>query len=62
MRGPIAQCSTLLALLSQRDRPVAIDLSDLSDELIESIDLIRIFKNVSLRYVAGSHSLVLHIE
>ena len=41
---------------------VAIDLSDLSDEQIEPIDLIRIRKNVSLRYVARSHSLVLHIE
>jgi hypothetical protein len=50
------------SLLAQHDRPVAIDLSDLSDHQIESIDIVKIRKNVSLRYVARSRSLVLHIE
>jgi hypothetical protein len=50
------------SLLSQHERPAAIDLSDLSDHQIESIDIIRIRKNISLRYVAKSRSLVLHIE
>jgi hypothetical protein len=50
------------ALLSERGRAVAIDLSDVPDAQIENIDLIRIRKNVSLRYVAGSRALVLHVE
>ncbi len=48
------------ALLSTRDRPVAIDLSDIPDERIGQIDLIRIRKDVSLRYDPVTRQLVLH--
>ena len=50
------------SLLSERGRPVAIDLSDIPDDAIEGIDLIRIRQNVTLRYVAASRALVLHIQ
>jgi hypothetical protein len=50
------------SLLAEHDRPIAIDLSGFSDDEIESIDLIRIRKNVALRYVIKDHSLVVHVE
>ena len=50
------------ALLATSGRPVAIDLSDIPDEKIGEIDLIRIRKNVSLRYDPGSRTLVLHVD
>ena len=43
-------------------RPVAIDLSDLTDSEIGQIDLIRIRKDVALRYDPATRSLVLHVE
>ena len=42
-------------------RAAAIDLSDLSDEQVAQIDLIRIRKDVSLRYDPGTKSLVLYV-
>jgi hypothetical protein len=50
------------SLLATHGRPVAIDLSDLSDAEIGAIDLIRIRKNVSLRYDPATQQLVLHID
>lgn len=49
------------SLVAAADRPVAIDLSDLPDDLIGQIDLIRIRKDVALRYDPASKSLVLHL-
>ena len=48
------------ALMSARERPVAIDLSDIPDDRIGQIDLIRIRKGVSLRYDPATRQLVLH--
>ncbi len=42
-------------------RAAAIDLSDLSDEQVAEIDLIRIRKDVSLRYDPATKSLVLYV-
>ena len=50
------------ALRMPSGRPAAIDLSDIPDEQIGQIDLIRIRKDVSLRYDPASRSLVLHVE
>jgi len=50
------------SLLASRGRPAAIDLSDLSDAQIGAIDLIRIRKDVSLRYDPVTKQLVLHID
>ena len=50
------------ALLAVATRPAAIDLSDIPDERIGQIDLIRIRKDVSLRYDPASRTLVLHID
>jgi hypothetical protein len=49
------------SLAATADRPVAIDLSDLPDDVIGNIDLIRIRKDVALRYDPVTRSLVLHV-
>jgi hypothetical protein len=43
-------------------RAAVIDLSDLPDEQIGEVDLIRIRKDVALRYDPASRQLVLHLE
>lgn len=43
-------------------RPAVIDLSDLPDELIGQVDLIRIRKDVSLRFDPLTRQLVLYID
>ena len=43
-------------------RPAVIDLSELPDEQIGAVDLIRIRKDVALRYDPATRSLVLHVE
>jgi len=48
------------SLVRSGDRPVAIDLSDIPDDKIGEIDLIRIRKDVSLRYDPALRRLVLH--
>jgi len=49
------------ALAMPDGRPAAIDLSDVPDDEIGKIDLIRIRKDVSLRYDPGTRQLVLHV-
>jgi hypothetical protein len=49
------------SLVAAGARPAAIDLSDLSDEQIGQVDLIRIRKDVALRYDPATKSLVLHV-
>ena len=49
------------ALLMAAGRPAAIDLSDVPDDQIGQIDLIRIRKDVSLRYDPASRRLVLYV-
>ena len=49
------------SLARQGGRPAAIDLSDLPDEAIGEIDLIRIRKDVALRYDPATRQLVLHV-
>ena len=49
-----------VSLRAVNDRPAAIDLSDIPDSEIGSIDLIRIRKDVSLRYDPATRELVLH--
>jgi hypothetical protein len=49
-----------VSLKAAAGRPAAIDLSDIPDEEIGNIDLIRIRKNVSLRYDPASGQLILH--
>jgi hypothetical protein len=49
------------ALAMPGGRPAAIDLSDVPDDEIGQIDLIRIRKDVSLRYDPGTRRLVLHV-
>jgi hypothetical protein len=49
------------SLLRPGGRPAAIDLSELPDEAIGEIDLIRIRKDVSLRYDQATRQLVLHV-
>jgi hypothetical protein len=51
-----------VSLLSVNERPVAIDLSDIPDEDIGQIDLIRIRKNVALRFDPVTRTLVLHVD
>jgi hypothetical protein len=51
-----------VSLMAQQGRPAAIDLSDLDDAAIAEVDLIRIRKNVSLRYDPARRELVLHID
>jgi hypothetical protein len=51
-----------VSLRAAGGRPAAIDLSDIPDDQIGSIDLIRIRKNVTLRYDPASGQLVLHRE
>jgi hypothetical protein len=50
------------SLRATTGRPVAIDLSDLPDSEIGQIDLIRIRKDVALRYDPATRSLVLHVD
>ena len=50
------------SLLAVGKRPAAIDLSDLPDDVIGTIDLIRIRKDVALRYDPATRQLVLHVE
>jgi hypothetical protein len=50
------------ALAQAGGRPAAIDLSDIPDDRIGQVDLIRIRKGVSLRYDPASRSLVLYVE
>ncbi len=49
------------ALAMPAGRAVAIDLSDIPDDRIGTIDLIRIRKDVSLRYDPATRQLVLHV-
>ena len=49
------------ALAMPAGRPAAIDLSDIPDATIGEIDLIRIRKDVSLRYDPATRQLVLHV-
>jgi hypothetical protein len=49
------------SLVQPGGRPAAIDLSDLPDEVIAGIDLIRIRKDVALRYDPATRQLVLHV-
>jgi len=49
------------SLVMRSGRPAAIDLSDLPDDQIGQIDLIRIRKDVSLRYDPATKQLVLHV-
>ena len=49
------------SIASTTGRPVAIDLSDLPDDVIANVDLIRIRKDVALRYDPATRSLVLHV-
>ena len=49
-----------ISLRATNARPVAIDLSDIPDDQIGIIDLIRIRKDVSLRYDPVKRELVLH--
>jgi hypothetical protein len=49
------------ALAMAAGRPAAIDLSDVPDDQIGQIDLIRIRKDVSLRYDPASRQLVLYV-
>ena len=49
------------ALTMPNGRPAAIDLSDLPDDQIGQIDLIRIRKDVALRYDPATRQLVLHV-
>jgi hypothetical protein len=49
------------ALHMEAGRPAALDLSDIPDDRIGEIDLIRIRKGVSLRYDPASRRLVLHV-
>ena len=49
------------ALIATGGRPVAIDLSDIPDDTIGEIDLVRIRKDVSLRYDPATKQLVLHV-
>ena len=48
------------SLIMKAGRAAAIDLSDIPDDRIGEIDLIRIRKNVSLRYDPVLHQLILH--
>lgn len=50
------------ALRSTTGRPVAVDLSDIPDDQIGSIDLIRIRRNVALRYDPLTRQLVVHVD
>lgn len=49
------------SLLSARGRAAAIDLSDIPDSQIGQIDLIRIRKDVSVRFDPASRQLVLYV-
>jgi hypothetical protein len=51
-----------VSLRTTAGRPAAIDLSDIPDGEIGNIDLIRIRKDVTLRYDPATRSLVLHTE
>ncbi len=51
-----------VSLRATQGRPAAIDLSDIPDAEIGNVDLIRIRKNVTLRYDPTSGQLVLHRE
>jgi len=57
-RGLVFDSSSIVSTVC---RPVAIDLSDLPDDVIGNIDLIRIRKDVALRYDPATKSLVLHV-
>ncbi len=59
-RGLVFDSDALLSTTEQP--PVAIDLSDIPDDRIGQIDLIRIRKDVSLRYDPVSRQLILHID
>jgi hypothetical protein len=50
------------SLLAVGKRPAAIDLSDLPDDVIGGVDLIRIRKDVALRYDPTTRQLVLHVD
>lgn len=50
------------SLVTTTGRPAAIDLSDIPDDKIGEIDLIRIRKDVSLRYDPVSRQLTLHFD
>lgn len=50
------------ALHAEGTRPAMIDLSDIPDDRIGSIDLIRIRHGVALRYDPATRTLVLHVD
>ena len=50
-----------VSLAATTGRPAAIDLSDVPDDQIGNIDLVRIRKDVSLRYDPATKALVLHV-
>jgi hypothetical protein len=50
------------SLVSTSGPPAAIDLSDIPDDRIGQVDLIRIRKDVSLRYDPVSRQLTLHVD
>ena len=50
------------SLAATGKRPAVIDLSELPDALIGQVDLIRIRRDVSLRYDPSSRQLVLHVD
>lgn len=61
-RGLVFGQGALVAGGPAGPRPAAIDLSDLTDEQVAGIDLIRIRKGVSLRYDPAKGELYLHRE
>jgi hypothetical protein len=58
-RGLVFDRNSLLAI---GKRPAVIDLSDLTDEAVAGVDLIRIRKDVALRYDPVTRLLALHFD
>jgi hypothetical protein len=50
------------SLVKASGRPAAIDLSDIPDDAIGEVDLIRIRSDVSLRYDPATRQLLLHVD
>lgn len=59
-RGLVFAAGSLVSGSGSGDSPAAIDLSDLTDEQIAQVDLIRIRRGVSLRYDPATGELYLH--
>ena len=58
----MVKTALFITLAAVGKRAAVVDLSDLPDDQIGQVDLIRIRKDVALRYDPATKQLVLHVD